>query len=124
MNQMEKKKPEDKSLETKEAALSVFASREAEKERKKATAGFLSALAVVTVLLMIAVFTAVRLNETVVTVSKLKNEIETLEKQKSDLESELEKKNDMVAFEQYALNELGMLKGNNSSTEDREDKIE
>lgn len=123
MNPLEKKQPEDTTLEA-PAGLPFLSPVEAEREKKKAAASLLAALLVVTVLLMTAIFTAVKLNEVAMDISDIKGEINTLEKKKRDLESELEKKNDMVAFEQRAQNELGMLKGQSTATNDREDKIE
>lgn len=82
------------------------------------------AIVLLTVVLMVAVASCVALNEATITVSRLKNEINTLEKQNKEFEWELEKKNDMVAFEQYATNELGMLKGQQNLNNDREDVIE
>ena len=82
------------------------------------------ALIVLTVLLMLAVASSVKLNEATVSASRLRKEIEQLEKEKKEYEWELEKKNDMVAFEQYAVNELGILKGQENPTDDRVDVIE
>ncbi len=80
-------------------------------------------LVVLTVVLMFAVNAGVKMNELSLEVSKLKGDIETLEKKKRENEFELEKKNDMVAFEDYAINQLGMLKGNESQDDSREDEI-
>lgn len=122
MNHMEKKNPEDGSLKTRSTGLPLFSYTE--DEHKKTTGGILFALIVITILLMTAIGVSVRLNEAAMEASDLKSEIQALEKQKREFESELEKKNDMVAFEQYARNNLGMLKGKETETDDRSDKIE
>ncbi len=123
MSPLEKKQSEESPLQA-PSGLPLFSPAEAEREKKKAAASIVATLLVVTVLLMIAIFTAVKLNEVAMDISDIRNEINTLEKKKRDLESELEKKNDMIAFEQRAQNELGMLKGQGITTDDREDKIE
>ena len=124
MNTMKQKKSEDAHLTTSSAELPFFSSLEQERENKKKTGIFVLAILVLSVFLMLAIASSVALNEATVQASRLKNEIKLLEKQKKEYEWELEKKNDMVAFENYAVNELGMLKGQQNPTDDREDVIE
>ena len=124
MNTMKQKKSEDAHLTTSSAELPFFSSLEQERENKKKTGIFVLAILVLSVFLMLAIASSVALNEVTVQASHLKNEIKLLEKQKKEYEWELEKKNDMVAFENYAVNELGMLKGQQNPTDDREDVIE
>ena len=124
MNTLKQKKSEDAHLTTSSAELPFFSSLEQERENKKKTGIFVLAILVLSVFLMLAIASSVALNEATVQASRLKNEIKLLEKQKKEYEWELEKKNDMVAFENYAVNELGMLKGQQNPTDDREDVIE
>lgn len=124
MNDLEMKKSEGEQIAKSSAELPFFSSLEKERENKKKTGLFVLALVVLTVLLMIAITSAVKLNEATVSASRLRKEIEQLEKTKKEYEWELEKKNDIVAFEQYAVNELGMLKGQENPTDDRVDVIE
>ena len=124
MNEMKKRNSEDVRFETESSALPFFSSNETETQTKKSTVRVVLALVSVSILLMLSVASAVELNEKTVEISQLKNEIKVLEKQRDEYVSEMDKKNDMVAFEQYAINNLGMLKGNLIQTDDREDKIE
>jgi len=124
MNGLEKKQSEDAHLTTSSAELPFFSSSEKERESKKKTGVFVIVLVLLAGLLMLAIASAVSLNEATVTNSQLRQEISSLEKKKKEFEWELEKKNDMVAFEQYAVNELGMLKGSENPTDDRVDVIE
>lgn len=124
MNDMKQRKSEDVRLEEESAALPFFSSSEKEGQNKKSMFGFVTVLAVMSVLLMLSVASAVDLNEKTVEISHLKDEIKQLEKQRDEYVSEMDKKNDMVSFEQYAINNLGMLKGNLIQDDDREDKIE
>ena len=117
-------KSEDAHLTTSSADLPIFSSTSKERENRRKTLRFVLTIVVLTVVLMAAIASCVALNEATIAVSRLKNEIQTLEKQNKEYEWELEKKNDMVAFEQYAVNELGMLKGQQNPNDDREDVIE
>ena len=124
MNDIEKRNSEDGRLVKESAELPFFSSLEKEQQTKKTTFWFVIALVVLSFLLMMAVASAVKLNEKTVEVSRMKEEIKALEKQKNEYQSEMDKKNDMVTFEQYAVENLGMLKGDLIQTDDREDKIE
>ena len=124
MNDMKQRKSEDVRLDNESAALPFFSYSEKERQSKKSTFWFVTALAVMSLLLMLSVASTVGLNEKTVEISHLKDEIKALEKQRDEYVSEMDKKNDMVAFEQYAINNLGMLKGSLIQTDDREDKIE
>ena len=124
INEIKQKKSEDAHLTTSSAELPFFSSLEKERENKKKTGIFVIAILILSIFLMAAIASSVALNEATIGVSRLQNEISQLEKQKKEYEWDLEKKNDMVAFEQYAVNELGMLKGNQNPTDDREDIIE
>ena len=124
MNDMKQRKSEDVRLEEESAALPFFSSSEKEQETGKSTFWVVTVLVVMSILLMLSVASAVGLNEKAVEISHLKDEIKRLEKQRDEYVSEMDKKNDMVAFEQYAINNLGMLKGSLIQDDDREDKIE
>ena len=124
MNDMKQRKSEDVRLEKESAALPFFSYSDKEQQSRKSTFWFVSVIVVMSVLLMLSVASAVGLNEKAVEISHIKNEIKALEKQRDEYVSEMDKKNDMVAFEQYAINNLGMLKGNLIQDNDREDKIE
>lgn len=124
MNTEKQKKSEDAHLTTSSAELPFFSSMEREKENRKKTGIFILAMLVLTVFLMMAIASGVALNEVTVEASRVRDEITKLEKKKKEYEWELEKKNDMVAFEQYATGELGMLKGQKNPTDDRNDVIE
>ena len=124
MNDMKQRKSEDVRLDNESAALPFFSYSEKERQSKKSTFWFVTVLVVMSLLLMLSVASTVGLNEKTVEISHLKEEIKALEKQRDEYVSEMDKKNDMVAFEQYAINNLGMLKGSLIQTDDREDKIE
>ena len=124
MNEMKQRNSEDERLAEESAALPFFSYSETERQSKKSTFWFVTALAVMSLLLMLSVASTVGLNEKTVEISHLKEEIKALEKQRDEYVSEMDKKNDMVAFEQYAINNLGMLKGSLIQDDDREDKIE
>ena len=124
MNDMKQRKSEDVRLEKESTALPFFSYSDKEQQSRKSTFWFVSVIVVMSVLLMLSVASAVGLNEKAVEISYIKNEIKALEKQRDEYVSEMDKKNDMVAFEQYAINNLGMLKGNLIQDDDREDKIE
>lgn len=124
MNDIERRKSEEEQTRTNTASLPFFSYREKDRVTPKKTFWLVLGIIVATGLLMAAIASVVRVNENTVKLSEIKNEISTLQKQKKELESELEKKNDMVAFEQYAMKELGMLKGDETQTEDREDRID
>ena len=124
MNDLRLQKSEDAHLTTSSDDLPIFSSTRNERDSKKRTRRFVFVIISLTALLMAAVASCVALNEATISVSQLKSEISALEKQNKEYAWELEKKNDMVAFEQYAVNELGMLKGQQNPTDDREDVIE
>ncbi len=125
MLNIDKKSPEVKEAAQPASGLPLFSSSDSEEKQEKKNVLFsILALAVVTVLLMLAINTGVKLNEATIRVSELKKEIQTLEKQGREYRSALEKKNDIVSFEKYASEELGMLKGQDAEEEQRDDKIE
>ena len=124
MNDMKQRKSEDGRRKETSATLPFFSSSEKECQTKKSTFWVVVTIVIMSLLLMLSVASAVGLNEKAIEVSHLKSEIKALEKQRDEYVSEMDKKNDMVAFEQYAINSLGMLKGNLIQTDDREDKIE
>ena len=124
MNDMKQRNSEDVRFGEESAALPIFSYSEKEQQSKKSTFWFVTVLVVMSLLLMLSVASTVGLNEKTVEISHLKEEIKALEKQRDEYASEMDKKNDMVTFEQYAINNLGMLKGNLIQTDDREDKIE
>ena len=124
MNDLRFQKSEDSHLAVSSDNLPIFSSTHHERENKKNTKRFVLIIICLTAVLMAAVASCVALNEATIQVSRLKSEISALEKQNKEYAWELEKKNDMVAFEQYAVNELGMLKGQQNLTDNREDVIE
>lgn len=124
MNDLRFQKSEDAHLATGSDDLPILSLTRQEYDNRKKTRRFVLAIASLTVVLMAAVASCMALNEASITVSRLKSEIAALEKQNKEYAWELEKKNDMVAFEQYAVNELGMLKGQQNPADDREDVIE
>lgn len=103
---------------------SLSDSEKNEKRKRKNTRLAILVMALVTVLLMLAVNAGVKLNESTIQASALKSEVRALEKQNREYRSSMEKKNNMVSFEQYAIEELGMLKSMDPIEEDRTDKIE
>ncbi len=124
MNDLRFQKSEDTHLVMSSDDLPIFSSVRREHDNRTKTRQFVLAIVCLTVVLMTAVASCVALNEATITASRLKSEIAILEKQNKEYAWELEKKNDMVAFEQYAVNELGMLKGQQNPTDEREDVIE
>ena len=124
MNELRFQKSEDSRVVTGSDDLPIFSSAVKEHNSQKSARRFVIAIVILTVVLMAAVASCVMLNEATIKASRLKNEISSLEKLNKEYAWELDKKNDMVAFEQYARGELGMLKGQQNPTDDREDVIE
>lgn len=126
MNEMNRRETE--VTEPSGSGLSAFQSlsdsEKNEKRKRKNTRLAILVMALVTVLLMLAVNAGVKLNESTIQASALKSEVRALEKQNREYRSSMEKKNNMVSFEQYAIEELGMLKSMDPIEEDRTDKIE
>lgn len=81
-----------------------------------------------TLLLMFLVFSYVQINEYTIEVASLRGELSDLAGEKKELTLALEEKNDMLEIEQYALENLGMVKADQLTKKhislDQEDKIE
>lgn len=122
------KKPEVMETDMSVSGLPLFSSVDTEEksgsEKKKSAWPVIMALIVITLLLMLMIQAGVTLNESTIQLSALKSEIRTLEKQNREYRSLLDKKNDNVVFEQYATEELGMLKGQDNEESEQKDKIE
>ena len=122
------KKPEVMETDMSVSGLPLFSSVDTEEksgsEKKKSAWAVIMALIVITLLLMLMIQAGVTLNESTIQLSALKSEIRTLEKQNREYRSLLDKKNDNVVFEQYATEELGMLKGQDNEESEQKDKIE
>ena len=122
------KKPEVMETDMSVSGLPLFSSVPTEEksgsEKKKSAWPVIMALIVITLLLMLMIQAGVTLNESTIQLSALKSEIRTLEKQNREYRSLLDKKNDNVVFEQYATEELGMLKGQDNEESEQKDKIE
>ncbi len=73
--------------------------------------GFVLALSVITVLLLITVSNSVKLNEYTIEVSRIKQEIKTLKTEQKAQELLLDKKINLVEIDEYASYSLGMIKG-------------
>lgn len=91
----------------------------------------LSAVVMVTIctlLLMFTVFSYVQINEYTIEVASLRGELTDLAGEKKELTLSLEEKNDMLAIEEYALENLGMVKSDQLTKKhislDQEDKVE
>ena len=81
-----------------------------------------------TLLLMFLVVSYVQINEYTIEVASLRGELSDLVGQRKELALALEEKNDMVKIEQYAIDNLGMVKADQLDkkyiTLDQKDKIE
>ena len=81
-----------------------------------------------TLLLMFTVMSYVQINEYTIEVALLRGELTDLAGEKKELALALEEKNDMLAIEQYATENLGMVKSDQLTkkhiTLDQEDKVE
>jgi hypothetical protein len=81
-----------------------------------------------TVLFMYIIFNMVQISEQGREINSMKSELNALDVEKKDYEKELEAKNDLRYIEEYALNELGMVKSDQLSRQyvniESEDKIE
>ncbi len=81
-----------------------------------------------TMLLMITVMSYVQINEYTIEVASLRRELSDLAGIKKDLTLALEEKNDMLAIEQYATENLGMVKADQLTKKhislEQEDKVE
>lgn len=78
---------------------------------KKFPFGFVLALSVITVLLLITVSNSVTLNEYTIEASRVEKEIKTLNVEKKAQELLLDKRINLVEFDEYASYSLGMIKG-------------
>ena len=83
---------------------------------------------IVTGLFMFLIMSYVQINEYTLEVSKLRSDLSSLQSERKDLTYQLDEKNDMLAIEQYATENLHMVKLDQLTkkhiTIDREDKIE
>ena len=81
-----------------------------------------------TLLLMFTVMSYVQINEYTIQVALLRGELTELEGEKKELTLALEEKNDMLALQEYATENLGMVKSDQLTkkhiTLDQEDKVE
>ncbi|MHB1151545.1 MAG: FtsB family cell division protein [Eubacteriales bacterium] len=81
-----------------------------------------------TVLFMYIIFNMVQISEQGREINAMKSELSALDAEKKDYEKELEAKNDLRYIEEYALNELGMVKSDQLARQyvniESEDKIE
>ena len=81
-----------------------------------------------TVLFMYIIFNMVQISEQGREINAMKSELSALDVEKKDYEKELEAKNDLRYIEEYALNELGMVKSDQLARQyvniESEDKIE
>ncbi len=81
-----------------------------------------------TLLLMFTVMSYVQINEYTIEVALLRGELTDLAGEKKELALALEEKNDMLTIEQYATENLGMVKSDQLTkkhiTLDQEDKVE
>lgn len=81
-----------------------------------------------TLLLMFTVMSYVQINEYTIEVASLRGELSDLAGEKKDLTLALEEKNDMLAIEQYATENLGMVKADQLTKKhislDQQDKVE
>lgn len=83
---------------------------------------------VCTVLFMYIIFNTVQISEQNREINSMKSELNVLEAERKDCEIRLEEKNDLQYIEEYALNELGMVKSDQLARQyvnvENEDKIE
>lgn len=81
-----------------------------------------------TLLLMFLVLSYVQINEYTIEVASLRGELSDLAGQKKELALNLEQKNDMMAIEEYAKDNLGMVKSDQLTKKhislDQQDKVE
>ncbi len=81
-----------------------------------------------TVLFMYIIFNMVQISDRGRAINSMKSELSALEEEIRDLEKELEEKNDIGYIEEYAVNELGMVKSDQLARHyvniENEDKIE
>ncbi|MBR6515211.1 MAG: hypothetical protein IKT46_10335 [Clostridia bacterium] len=81
-----------------------------------------------TLLLMFTVMSYVQINEYTIEVALLRGELTDLAEEKKDLALAIEEKNDMLKIEQYAIENLGMVKSDQLTKKhislDQEDKVE
>ncbi len=81
-----------------------------------------------TLLLMFLVLSYVQINEYTIEVASLRGELSDLAGQKKELALNLEQKNDMMAIEEYAKENLGMVKSDQLTKKhislDQQDKVE
>lgn len=83
---------------------------------------------VCTVMLMIMVWSFVRINEYTIDIENLQDELDGLKSSRSSLTIQLEQKNNLQEIQEYAVNVLGMVKLDQLAkkyiTVDKEDRIE
>ena len=85
--------------------------RKRKRDEKRFPFGFVLALSVITVLLLITVSNSVTLNEYTIETSRIEKEIKELKTELKAQELLLEKRINLVEFDEYASYSLGMIKG-------------
>ena len=84
--------------------------RKERKERKPFPLGIVLVLTVITVLFLFMMMYSAEIDQYNGEIRDLRNQLGELQNQQKKLEVRLENKDDRVAFEQYAVEELGMVK--------------
>ena len=96
--------------------------------RRPFPVGAVVMVTICTLLLMFTVMSYVQINEYTIEVALLRGEITDLAGEKKELALALEEKNDMLLIEEYAVENLGMVKADQLTkkhiTLDQEDKVE
>ncbi len=80
------------------------------KPKTPISAGAVFAVVTITLLLVFVVMNYAEIDNYNSDIAELRDELTELQKSADKLEQKLDKKNDLVAFEEYAVNELGMVK--------------
>jgi cell division protein FtsB len=84
--------------------------RKERKERKPFPLGIVLVLSIITVLFLFMMMNYAEIDQYNGEIRDLRNQLGELQNQQKKLEVRLENKDDRVAFEQYAIEELGMVK--------------
>ncbi|MBQ4562136.1 MAG: hypothetical protein IJA55_07430 [Clostridia bacterium] len=96
--------------------------------RKPFPVGAVVMVTICTLLFMFTVMSYVQINEYTIEVALLRGELTDLASEKKDLALAIEEKNDMLKIEQYAVDNLGMVKADQLTKKhislDQEDKVE
>ena len=97
-------------------------------KRKPFPVGAVVIVTICTLLLMFTVMSYVQINEYTIEVALLRGELTDLAGEKKELALAVEEKNDMLKIEQYAIENLGMVKADQLTKKhislDQEDKVE